>query len=129
MNIFSVIIVSIIVSVLAIFIKQNNPAYSVLLIIIFVIIMITVGINYLFDLTGRITESVGGIKYAPEFLKILLKAIIICILSDLSSTICKDSGNGSVAVCIDVVTRIILLSLTLPIVEKLVEVIQGLFNL
>ena len=33
MNIFSIIIISVIVSVLAILIKQNNPTYSVLLII------------------------------------------------------------------------------------------------
>ena len=129
MNIFSIIIVSVIVSVLAVLIKQNNPAYSVLLIVLFVVIITTVGINYLFDLTGRITESVGRISYAPEFLKILLKAIVICVLSDLASNICKDSGNGSLSVCIDVVIRIILLSLTLPIVEKLVEIIQGLFSL
>ena len=129
MNIFSIIIISVIVSVLAILIKQNNPTYSVLLIIIFAVIITTVAINYLFGLTENIMDSLGAIDYAPEFVKILLKAIVICILSDLTSNICKDSGNGSIAVCIDVVTKVILLSLTLPIIEKLVEIIQGLFNI
>ncbi|MBQ3563507.1 MAG: stage III sporulation AC/AD family protein [Clostridia bacterium] len=129
MNIFSIIIISVIVSVLAILIKQNNPTYSVLLIIIFAVIIITVAINYLFGLIENIMDSLGTIDYAPEFVKILLKAIVICVLSDLTSNICKDSGNGSIAVCIDVVTKVILLSLTLPIVEKLVEIIQGLFNI
>lgn len=129
MNIFSIIIISVIVSVLAILIKQNNPTYSVLLIIIFAVIITTVAINYLFGLTENIMDSLGTIDYAPEFVKILLKAIVICVLSDLTSNICKDSGNGSIAVCIDVVTKVILLSLTLPIVEKLVEIIQGLFNI
>ena len=129
MNIFSIIIISVIVSVLAILIKQNNPTYSVLLIIIFAVIITTVAINYLFGLIENIMDSLGTIDYAPEFVKILLKAIVICVLSDLTSNICKDSGNGSIAVCIDVVTKVILLSLTLPIVEKLVEIIQGLFNI
>ena len=129
MNIFSIIIISVIVSVLAILIKQNNPTYSVLLIIIFAIIITTVAINYLFGLTENIMDSLGTIDYAPEFVKILLKAIVICVLSDLTSNICKDSGNSSIAVCIDVVTKVILLSLTLPIIEKLVEIIQGLFNI
>ena len=129
MNIFSIIVISVIVSVLAILIKQNNPTYSVLLIIIFAVIITTVAINYLFGLTENIMDSLGTIDYAPEFVKILLKAIVICVLSDLTSNICKDSGNGSIAVCIDVVTKVILLSLTLPIVEKLVEIIQGLFNI
>lgn len=129
MNIFSIIAISVIVSVLAILIKQNNPIYSVLLIIIFAVIITTVAINYLFGLTENIMDSLGTIDYAPDFVKILLKAIVICVLSDLSSNICKDSGNGSIAVCIDVVTKVILLSLTLPIIEKLVEIIQGLFNI
>ena len=129
MNIFSIIVISVIVSVLAILIKQNNPTYSVLLIIIFAVIITTVAINYLFGLIENIMDSLGTIDYAPEFVKILLKAIVICVLSDLTSNICKDSGNGSIAVCIDVVTKVILLSLTLPIIEKLVEIIQGLFNI
>lgn len=129
MNIFSIIIISVVVSILAILIKQNNPAYSVLLIITFVVIIISVALSYLFSLTDNIMDTVNSVEYASEFLKILFKAIVICVLSDLASNICKDAGNNTVAVCIDVITKIILLSLSLPLVDKLVEIIQGLFNI
>ena len=129
MNIFSIIIISVVVSILAILIKQNNPTYSVLLIITFVVIIISVALSYLFSLTDNIMDTVNSVEYASEFLKILFKAIVICVLSDLASNICKDTGNNTVAVCIDVITKIILLSLSLPLVDKLVEIIQGLFNI
>lgn len=129
MNIFSIIIISVVVSILAILIKQNNPTYSVLLIITFVVIIISVTLSYLFSLTDNIMDTVNSVEYASEFLKILFKAIVICVLSDLASNICKDAGNNTVAVCIDVITKIILLSLSLPLVDKLVEIIQGLFNI
>lgn len=129
MNIFSIIIISVVVSILAILIKQNNPTYSVLLIITFVVIIISVALSYLFSLTDNIMDTVNSVEYASEFLKILFKAIVICVLSDLASNICKDAGNNTVAVCIDVITKIILLSLSLPLVDKLVEIIQGLFNI
>lgn len=129
MNIFSIIIISVVVSILAILIKQNNPTYSVLLIITFVVIIISVALSYLFSLTENIMDTVNSVEYASEFLKILFKAIVICVLSDLASNICKDAGNNTVAVCIDVITKIILLSLSLPLVDKLVEIIQGLFNI
>lgn len=129
MNIFSIIIISVVVSILAILIKQNNPTYSVLLIITFVVIIISVALSYLFSLTDNIMDTVNSVEYASEFLKILFKAIVICVLSDLASNICKDAGNNTVAVCIDVITKIILFSLSLPLVDKLVEIIQGLFNI
>lgn len=129
MNIFSIIIISVVVSILAILIKQNNPTYSVLLIITFVVIIISVALSYLFSLTDNIMDTVNSVEYASELLKILFKAIVICVLSDLASNICKDAGNNTVAVCIDVITKIILLSLSLPLVDKLVEIIQGLFNI
>ena len=129
MNIFSIIIISVVVSILAILIKQNNPTYSVLLIITFVVIIISVALSYLFSLTDNIMDTVNSVEYASEFLKILFKAIVICVLSDLASNICKDAGNNTVAICIDVITKIILLSLSLPLVDKLVEMIQGLFNI
>ena len=129
MNILSIIIISVVVSVLAVLVKQNNPAYSVLLIIAFAVIIISVALSYLISLTDNIVDTVNSIEYASEFLKILLKAIAICILSDLASNICKDAGNTTVAICIDVITKIILLSLSLPLVDKLVEIIQGLFNI
>lgn len=129
MNIFSIIIISVVVSILAILIKQNNPTYSVLLIITFVVIIISVALSYLFSLTDNIMDTVNSVEYASEFLKILFKAIVICVLSDLASNICKDAGNNTVAICIDVITKIILLSLSLPLVDKLVEIIQGLFNI
>lgn len=129
MNIFSIIIISVVVSILAILIKQNNPTYSVLLIITFVVIIISVALSYLFSLTDNIMDTVNSVEYASDFLKILFKAIVICVLSDLASNICKDAGNNTVAVCIDVITKIILLSLSLPLVDKLVEIIQGLFNI
>ena len=129
MNIFSIIIISVVVSILVILIKQNNPTYSVLLIITFVVIIISVALSYLFSLTDNIMDTVNSVEYASEFLKILFKAIVICVLSDLASNICKDAGNNTVAICIDVITKIILLSLSLPLVDKLVEIIQGLFNI
>ena len=93
MNILSIIIISVVVSVLAVLVKQNNPAYSVLLIIAFAVIIISVALSYLISLTDNIVDTVNSIEYASEFLKILLKAIAICILSDYL-ILRKDSNNS-----------------------------------
>lgn len=129
MSIISLILISLIVSILAVLLKQTSPAYSVLLISAYVIILLFIGVNWFYNSTENILGMVDSVEYASDFLKILIKAIIICILSDVTSNICRDAGSNSVAVCIDVVTKIILLSLALPIADKLVEIIKGLFNI
>ena len=51
----------------------------------------------------------------------LYKTGAICVLSKISTDICKESGNKVVSDMIDICTRIIVFSLTLPFISSIIK--------
>lgn len=61
-------------------------------------------------------------------LSTLAKCVGIGILGDITATICNDAGNGSVGKILQLLSTIIILSLSVPIFEKLLSLIQEIFT-
>ena len=54
---------------------------------------------------------------------ILLKITGIAILTEFGVSICKDSGEAAIANKIDLAGRVIIISISIPIITALLEVI------
>lgn len=128
MNTVSVIFVCVVAAILAAILKQYNATFSLITIIAAAIIITTVTASKAIDLFDNMFSVVDDIGETAEFLKLLIKAVCISVLAEISSNICKDSGNSSLAVCVDVTAKIILFALAFPLVEYLITIIQDLFN-
>ena len=128
MSTVSVIFVCVVAAILAAILKQYNATFSLITIIAAAIIITTVTASKAIDLFDNMFSVVDDIGETAEFLKLLIKAVCISVLAEISSNICKDSGNSSLAVCVDVTAKIILFALAFPLVEYLITIIQDLFN-
>lgn len=129
MSELSIILVCVITAILASLLKQHYAPYSILLICGAGIVILSTAVVELSELTNELIYTFDGIDIAVDYLKILIKAICICILSEIASNICKDSGNASIATYVDITTKIILFSLSIPIIKNLITIIQDMFNL
>ena len=128
MNTVSVIFVCVVAAILAAILKQYNATFSLITIIAAAIIIIAIMASKAANLFDNVFSVVDDIGETAEFLKLLIKAVCISVLAEISSNICKDSGNSSLAVCVDVTAKIILFALAFPLVEYLITIIQDLFN-
>ena len=128
MSTVSVIFVCVVAAILAAILKQYNATFSLITIIAAAIIITTVTASKAIDLFDNMFSVVEDIGETAELLKLLIKAVCISVLAEISSNICKDSGNSSLAVCVDVTANIILFALAFPLVEYLITIIQDLFN-
>lgn len=57
------------------------------------------------------------------FLKILIKITGIAILTEFAVSICKDSGESAIASKVDIGGKIIIVALSMPIVQSLLETV------
>ena len=128
MSTVSVIFVCVVAAILAAILKQYNATFSLITIIAAAIIIIAIMASKAANLFDNVFSVVDDIGETAEFLKLLIKAVCISVLAEISSNICKDSGNSSLAVCVDVTAKIILFALAFPLVEYLITIIQDLFN-
>ena len=57
------------------------------------------------------------------FLAILIKITGIAFLSEFAVSICKDSGEAAIASKIEIGSKIIIISMSIPILSSLLEII------
>ncbi len=64
----------------------------------------------------------------PAFLAILLKAVGVALLGETASLICTDAGNSSLGKIIQVLSSAVILWLSLPLLEKLLDLVDGVLD-
>ena len=73
-------------------------------------------INLLKDLSSKANIN-------SEFLGIILKITGIAILTEFAVSICQDSGESSIANKIDIGGKVMIITISLPIISSLLETI------
>ena len=83
-------------------------------------------ISPLLDLLQTLTDKAG---LGSNIYEIILKSLGICIITQLAADICRDSRETAMAGAIELMGRISVLLLCIPLIEKLLEIVEGLITL
>ncbi len=123
MEITQIIGIALIAVIMSIVLKENRPEFAIF-------VSIIVGIIVIVSLTPNINEIINYIKDLAnktninfKFVEILLKITGIAILSEFAVSICNDANEKSIGSKIDIGGKIIIISISLPIVKALLDVI------
>ena len=94
----------------------------------------------LMDVLRELLAAVQGIlQFAPgggdigtfggnSAYTLLVKALGVCITTQLAADICRDSGSGSLANTVELGGRLLVLGLTLPLLKSIAELAVGLIR-
>ncbi len=123
MDIIRIIGIGLIAVVIIILLKQYKPEFALyislltgVLILIFVMEDLTGIINLLNTIAGQANIN-------SEFITILLKITGIAFLSEFAISICKDAGESAIASKVEIGSKIIIISISIPIISGLLEII------
>lgn len=123
MEIIRIIGIGLIALIIIIMLKQYRPEYAIF-------ISILTGILILFLVMDRLTGIVNLIQTIQDkssvnvqFITLLIKITGIAFLSEFAVSICKDSGEAAIASKIELGSKIIIISMSIPIISSLLEVI------
>lgn len=67
-------------------------------------------------------QQLGGIDH--EFLGVILKSVGIGVLSEIAAMVCQDSGESALAKAIGILSTGVILWLSLPMVNALLDLVQ-----
>ena len=123
MEIIKIIGIAFIALIIIIMLKQYRAEYAVF-------ISILTGVLILFLVMDKLTGIINLIqsiqdKYSinTQFIAILIKITGIAFLSEFAVSICKDSGEAAIASKIELGSKIIIISMSIPIISNLLEII------
>jgi len=113
-----------IATVLIITVEKQEKDLSLLLSMTVSVMTVFAGLTYLKPVITFLyqLEDLGDL--GSDILDILLKATGIGLVSELAAGICRDGGNSALAHAVKLLGAMTMLSLSLPILETLIEMIQ-----
>lgn len=126
-DIFALILLALIAGIFAVFLKESRlPTASLLLSVAVGLIILIALLPALIELIGFFKQMALDIGLNTFYLTTVLKVIGIAYLAEFAVQLCRDAGQGAIAVKIELAAKVALLLLALPIITALFEVIYNL---
>lgn len=124
-----IIVIGIIGALVCVVINQYKPEYTVLAAIatgLVILLLLMPGLSSILEYINDIS-LIGKIDLS--FGKTIVKALGICIVTQLASDTCRDCGQSSIASKIELGGKVSVLAVSIPIFVSLIETVQELINL
>lgn len=121
MEIFQVIGLAIIVTVIGTVLKQMKPEMALQLSIlagIAIFLLIMDRIKLIIDLLQKLADQANISSY---YLFIILKIIGIAYLAEFCCQICRDAGENALAVKVEIAAKVFVVILAIPIIVAIMD--------
>ena len=123
MDIVKIIGVGLTAAIIIIILKQYKPEFVIYVSMIAGIIILFMVIDKLSAIVNIIESLTSKTGTGNTFIGILLKITGIAILTEFAVSVCRDSGETAIASKIDLAGKIIIISISIPIITALLELI------
>ncbi len=129
MDIFQLIGIGLAGAVASVILRQTRPEFAL------VVTVATGGLLLAFVITGlggvaeelREVVELGGID--NKYFMALIKIIGVSYITEIASELCRDSGAGAIAVKLEMVGKVFIMILSMPIIKGFLEVCTNAIHL
>ncbi len=123
MDIIKIIGIGLIALIIIIIVKQYRPEFTIYVSLVagaLILLMVMDKISGIIDLLTSLSNKTA---INNEFLVLLIKITGIAFLTEFAVSICKDSGEVAIANKVDLGGKVIIISMSIPIIASLLETI------
>ena len=123
MDIIKIIGIGLISLIVIIILKQYRPEFALYVSILAGIFILVLSISQISGVINLLKSLASKANINSEFLGIILKITGIAILTEFAVSICQDSGESSIASKIDIWGKVMIITISIPIISSLLETI------
>jgi len=120
--------IGIITIILAIMFKKGKEEYSLYISIAACILILLWGIGKLQVILDSIERLQGYIQMNKAYVGILIKIIGITYITEISSSLCKDTGYQAIGEQIELVGKLTILAISMPIMLAILDTINSFLS-
>ena len=123
MDIVKIIGIGLIALIIIVIIKQYKPEFAIYVSLgagILIFALIAAKMSGIIDILKSLASKTA---INSNFLVLLIKITGIAILTEFAVSVCKDSGESAIASKIDLGGKVIIMSMSIPIMSSLLETI------
>ena len=122
-EIIKIVGIGLIALVLIIILKQYRPEFALYISLIAGVLILCLAIDNLQSVINLLKQICQKSGVNSKFLGILLKMTGIAFLAEFAISICKDAGEAAIASKVELGSKAIIISMSIPIIYNLLEVI------
>lgn len=123
MNIINIAGAAVTAAAIAVIVRQQKKEFGMFVSIaagIFFFFIVVDQLQEILDFFGRVASLAN---VSSDVIVILIKALGICYITQFASDICKDEGESSIASKIELVGKLAILIISIPIFENILNLI------
>lgn len=120
--------ISFCILICALILKEINKTFSVILIIAGSCILFGVVSTEIGQIISQLMDITSSVSYLSPYLKIMLKVLGITIVAQFSSDVCKDNGENALASSTELVAKVVIMSIIMPLLETVLSIVGGLLK-
>lgn len=90
--------------------------------------VVAAAVSYLSPVISFIHQLQSISQIDQELLQILLKAVGIALIGEITALICSDGGNSALGKAVHILSSAVILWLSLPLLQKLLELLQDILG-
>lgn len=127
MEIVKVVGIGFLTLIISIVLKEYKKEYAIYASIIGGVILLTMSFGTINEIVGFLTRISEKTSYNnSSFISLLLKITGIAVLVEYGTSICKDSGETAIASKIDFAGKIIIISMSIPVISLALDTLLKL---
>lgn len=123
-NMFRIAIIGLIAVILGVQFKRSHSEYDTYLSLSACVVIVFLGVSRLEIIVDGINRIQNYITISPVYLSILLKIVGITYIAEFASNLCKDAGHAAISNQIELVGKLTILSVSMPILLALLDTIN-----
>ncbi len=126
MEIFKVVGFAIISVILIVLLKEERKDIALVLMIVSGVIIMFFALSKITPIIDMLNSLINSSGISKDFLVVILKITGIAYIVEFGRNICVDAGQTAIATKLELAGKIIIVSLSLPLIAALVNVLTGL---
>ncbi|ASS92475.1 stage III sporulation protein AD [Aeribacillus pallidus] len=121
MEIFQIVGLGLIATLLALVIKEQKPTFAFLLIVFTGVSIFLFLVDQIYELIRMVERIANEASIDLIYVETILKIIGIAYIAEFGAQITKDAGQGSIASKIELAGKILILSMAIPIMTVIIQ--------
>lgn len=113
---------------LIIFLKESKREFAFILSIAVSVILFVTLINDFQGIISAVNNLTSSVENISNYISLLVKILCISLLSQFVIDLCRDAGENALASQTEIASKILILVMTLPLFESVIEIITGMLK-
>ncbi|MBQ3573357.1 MAG: stage III sporulation protein AD [Clostridia bacterium] len=128
MLIFKIVGIGVTGALLSLLLKQYKPEIAIAVPILAAAFIITMCAPYLKSVLAMFEDIANGAGIELSHMRIVIKITGTAYICQFAADICKDAGENAIAGKIELGGKIVIITLSVPVIYNLLELVNNIIN-